>query len=202
MNLDWLELLQRFALLVPSLTLHEFGHAWVATRCGDPTPEAAARLTLNPLAHLDPIGTLCILFAPIGWAKPVPVNPANFRNPRRDDILVSLAGITMNVLLAIVCAAVFRFFPASVEEGSRMHVYANLVLLAVGMNVGLAVFNLIPLYPLDGSHVLKNLLPYEARMRFEQMQRFAPLVLLGVIIFGRDLIGQVILAIMVFLLTV
>jgi Zn-dependent protease len=174
-----------------ALTIHEFAHAWTAVRCGDATPELNGRLTLNPVAHLDPVGTLCIYVAMLsgfgfGWAKPVPVNPFNFRHPRRDDILVSVAGVATNLATAVAVALLLRlalatgFTPAS---GSLRTLWSMAQLLCV-LSVCLAFFNLIPLPPLDGSHVLRNLLPREAARSYERMAPFGSILLLILIISG------------------
>lgn len=148
--------------LVALLTFHEFAHAWVAHKCGDDTARLQGRLTINPLAHIDPIGTvlfplLMVFFAPlgrflIGWAKPVPVNLANLSNPVRDDILIAMAGPIMNLLLAIVLVGFARiaFFFGAAEP---VDVFLNMAQLSLL----LCFFNLIPIPPLDGSHVLRGI---------------------------------------------
>ena len=145
--------------LVILLTFHEFAHAWVAFLCGDDTARLQGRLSLNPVVHIDPIGTvlfpLLMIFSPIGgfligWAKPVPINLANFRNPTRDDVLVALAGPAMNLVLAVVLVALARLiFIGSVDMADQTLHLAALSLL-------LCFFNLMPVPPLDGSHVLRN----------------------------------------------
>lgn len=146
--------------LVILLTFHEFAHAWVAWLCGDDTARLQGRLSLNPIVHIDPIGTvlfpLLMIFSPIGnfligWAKPVPINPANLRNPVRDDILIAMAGPAMNLLLAVVLVALARviFYFGAADMAQQVLQMAALSLL-------LCFFNLIPIPPLDGSHVLRN----------------------------------------------
>jgi len=139
-----------------SLIIHEFAHGWVALKCGDPTAKWMGRLTLNPAKHLDPIGTLCMLFMRIGWAKPVPINPHNFRKYRRDYILVSLAGIAMNALIFLVST----FFAVLIGMKGRaqwlQYVYDFLYILGQ-MNLCLAIFNLLPVPPLDGFRLLDQL---------------------------------------------
>jgi len=186
----WIDLLIRAPVVLLSLTIHEFMHGYVAYRCGDDTAYRAGRLTLNPLAHLDPIGTICLFFGPIGWAKPVPVNPYNYRHPRRDDILVSGAGIAANFLIAAVFALVARvlvlrgFYPDATTHDVPTILWAMLGNV-VFLNFGLAIFNLIPLFPLDGSHILQNLLPEGAGDRFAGLRQIAPLLLLGVVLLNR-----------------
>lgn len=175
-----------------ALSIHECAHAWMADRCGDPTARYAGRITLNPLAHLDLMGTLCILFAPIGWGKPVPVNPYNLRNPRRDDILVSAAGPVSNFLMAFVCGIVFRVLvlasggvlPAK-EANFALWFLASLSLKGVLVACGLGVFNLVPLFPLDGSHILKGLLPTDLAVKYESLNPLMPVVLLILIFTGQ-----------------
>lgn len=146
--------------LVVLLTFHEFAHAWVAWLCGDDTARLQGRLSLNPIVHIDPIGTvlfpLLMIFSPIGglligWAKPVPINLANLRHPVRDDVLVAMAGPAMNLVLAVVLVALARiiFIFGSVDITGQILHMASLSLL-------LCFFNLIPIPPLDGSHVLRN----------------------------------------------
>ena len=146
--------------LTIALTIHEFAHAYAADRAGDPTPRDNGRLSLNPLDHFDPIGTTMILIAGLGWAKPVPVNPFRFKHPRRDDLLVSLWGPLSNVLVALVFGLVIRFniLPA--------YNYP-LLFTIVSLNLVLAFFNLIPLPPLDGSHVLSALLHAQSARRLD-----------------------------------
>lgn len=170
-----------------SLTVHEFMHGYTAWRCGDPTAKSLGRLTLNPLAHLDLLGTICLMFAPIGWAKPVPINPYNFHHPRRDDILVSVAGVAANFVLAATAGLILRYLVL-------FHYYPNptlslaaawgivALLLAVKLNLGLCFFNLLPIAPLDGHHVVRELLPYPARARFMEFSRYGPIILLGLVL--------------------
>ena len=136
-----------FIALIISLTVHEFAHALTADRLGDPTPRSFGRLSLNPLRHLDPLGTIMLLIARFGWGRPVPIDPYNFRSPRRDELLVALSGPASNFLLAILTS----FFSS----------YSPILYILVVVNLSLAIFNLLPLPPLDGSKILLNLLPPE-----------------------------------------
>jgi Zn-dependent protease len=183
--------LLNFIVLVLSLTVHEFFHAWTAWKLGDDTAARMGRMTLNPIPHIDIFGTILLplMRAPIGWAKPVPVNPANFRRGvgmSTGDILVSVAGPLSNLLLALLASVVYglalRLAPELMQRGGAGE---ELLVRLILVNVGLAIFNLIPLPPLDGSHVLGNLLPYRLRPAWAQMERFGPLVLFALLILER-----------------
>ena len=156
MERDTIEIIVRFFVLTVSLTIHEFAHAWSAFRLGDDTAASMGRMTLNPLAHLDPVGSLLILTGmPLGWAKPVPVNYARLHDPRRSGSLVAFAGPASNLLLGIICAAVFKVMSyQAVGTG-----WFQLLIYFIQINFGLAVFNLLPLPPLDGAAVLGAVVP-------------------------------------------
>ncbi len=177
-------------ILLFSVVMHECAHGYVASLCGDDTARYAGRITLNPVPHLDPFGSilmplLLILTGSnffIAWAKPVPVNPRNFRNPGRDDIMVSLAGPATNLmlalfftLLAIIGQVVFRSLPFLAYLAQALT-----ILSVVGMRINLllAIFNLIPIPPLDGSHILRELLPYRAAIEFDRISRYGFIILL------------------------
>ena len=132
-----------------SLIMHECAHGYVALKCGDPTAKWMGRLTLNPMKHLDPIGTVCMLFLRIGWAKPVPINPRNFRNYRRDYILVSLAGICVNLIIFLISTVLTVLIFKHAAAAWMGYVLQFFIMLAQ-MNLSLAVFNLLPVPPLDG----------------------------------------------------
>jgi len=164
-----LSIISYLLLVLVMLPVHELAHAWVATKLGDDTPRWNGRLTVNPFAHLDLWGTLMLVLFGFGYAKPVPVNPRNFRNPRRDMALVALAGPLSNLLMAIVVLLLFRllkFLP--ITSGSVLMIGAVLVNIVVPINIGLAVFNLLPIPPLDGSRIFGAILP--ARWAFWMMQ--------------------------------
>jgi Zn-dependent protease len=170
--------------LILSITIHEFCHALAADYLGDPTPRSNGRLTLNPLAHADPIGTFLLpLFGAlsgipvIGWAKPVPIDPFNFRHPKRDEIIVSLAGPASNLLTAIIVSLLIRFLPIN----SQIIFYIGYLLVLI--NVSLSIFNLIPIPPLDGSHIFLNLLPENSRLKWEEAFSRYGFILLVLIIF-------------------
>ena len=163
------------AVLVMSLSVHEFSHALAAYRLGDPTGKYAGRLTLNPLAHLDPIGTLLLLFAGFGWGKPVPFNPVNLNNPKRDSALIAFAGPLSNFVLAGLLALVWHVLPSGSFIG-------DVLLLAVGTNLILCFFNLIPVYPLDGFRVVYGLLPFELSVQWMAMERYGIFLLILLIV--------------------
>lgn len=186
---DIRELVLRLPVVLFSLTIHEFMHAWTAWKCGDDTALRQGRVSLNPLVHLDLIGTLCLMFAPIGWAKPVPVNPYNFGRPRRDDILVSGAGVAANLAVAIVFSVFLRFFPwgsGLLSEEVATIVFLILLQLAL-VNFGLFVFNLLPIPPLDGSHILHEMLPARAAVQFSQISRYGVIVLVVLVLASRNI---------------
>ncbi len=178
MDTQILELVVRFFVLTVSLTIHEASHAGSAYYLGDDTSARMGRLSLNPLVHMDPLGSLMILMGmPIGWAKPVPVNPFRFKDMRRDMALVSFAGPASNLVLGALFCFIF-FATNTVIMGTS---WVQIILLFVHMNFALAVFNLLPLYPLDGSKVLPLLLPGKLASRYEEaIARFSywPLMIL------------------------
>ncbi len=180
-----------FLLLLPpllfALTVHEWSHGYAALRLGDPTARLLGRLTLNPLAHLDPLGTLLFLLPPhIGWAKPVPVDERYLSHPRRDMMWIALAGPVSNVILALLFGTLLRVLAASpVEvEGAAANALVRMVAWSVVLNLSLAAFNMIPIFPLDGSRVLTGLLPPLAAERYRSFDAYGPLLLLGVVLLG------------------
>jgi Zn-dependent protease len=187
----------QYLLLVGLLTFHEFAHAWTGWKCGDDTARLQGRLSLNPVVHIDPIGTvvlpLVMIFMPgfgrflIGWAKPVPFNPLNLGNPRRDEVLIAMAGPAMNLVLAVVLVAFARV-------GLMFHSVdvAELFMQAAKLSLILCFFNLIPVPPLDGSHVLRNVtgMSYEAYANFARFGFIIVIVLLQIPDF-RNLLNSV-----------
>jgi Zn-dependent protease len=171
--------------LTVGITIHEFAHAYRADRAGDPTPRANGRVSLNPLDHYDPIGTTLILLFGFGWGKPVPVNRFLFRRPQRDDLMVSLWGPLSNLIAATVLALPVRLHVAGPWEG---------VLAAmVQLQIILAVFNLLPVYPLDGSHILSALLPPDKARRLDAMyHQYGPVLLLVVVMAGSTVVWPVV----------
>lgn len=165
-----MEFIVKALIFVVALTIHEFAHAYTADKLGDPTPRSYGRLTLNPLAHLDLLGTLAIIFIGFGWARPVPFDPYNLRNPRRDSMLIALAGPASNLILAVILSIVLRFIPLSL-------ISTIISYLIIG-NISLAVFNLIPVYPLDGEKILGGLLSPELYREYAQiMAQYGTIIL-------------------------
>lgn len=148
-------LLQIISLVI-ALTIHEFSHAWMADHLGDPTPRLQGRLTLNPISHLDPIGTLLLLVAGFGWGKPVEFDPYNLKRPQRDTTLIALAGPVSNLLLATILAILLRTIGMAMPS-----FLISTLIFTIFMNITLAIFNLIPIHPLDGGKVLIGILPPE-----------------------------------------
>jgi len=180
-------LVYRLIALLIAATIHEFAHAWMADRLGDPTPRHQGRLSLNPIVHLDLVGSLLLLLVGFGWAKPVQVNPHNFEDPRRGMLLVAAAGPLANITLMFLVGLLPQLGLLPLAGPAARLVYEVLFINAV-----LAVFNLIPIPPLDGSRILAGLLPPAQLMAYEQLQRYGPLVLLVVLLTMPSLLGQTI----------
>lgn len=167
-----------------ALTVHEAAHAWAALKMGDPTAKMLGRLTLNPLKHLDPIGTLMLFFSGLfGWAKPVPVNPRNFRNIKQGEIIVSIAGPGSNLVLAAIFAVAVRLFSAF-GTGLALTmpgVYKPvLIMMEMGIiiNIAMAIFNMVPIPPLDGSRVLGAVLPPRQSYAFSRVEPYGFIILI------------------------
>ncbi len=181
-------------MLVPGLlaiTLHEVAHGYVAERFGDPTARLLGRLTLNPLKHLDPIGTIAIFLVKFGWARPVPVNAGNFRHPRRDMIWVALAGPLVNLLLAIVSVLILKLFgviehTALGDSEYYLHIASPIRMMAsfsLFLNLVLMVFNLLPIPPLDGGRILSGVIPEKQAAFINRFESLGYVLILCVVFF-------------------
>lgn len=187
MNLNTATLITRIITLIIAFTVHEFSHAWVATRFGDPTPGNAGRLTLNPLKHLDPMGSLMLLMVGFGWAKPVPINPGIIRrNHSAGVMLVSIAGPLSNLLLALLAAIPLRMrlFPTTLQVNSVLPTPGSFLVEFIFTNVALFLFNMLPLAPLDGEKVLEFLLPNSWRGALQAFRQYGPFILLALVFVG------------------
>jgi len=212
MSLHYVEILFQMIVFVFALSVHESAHAWTANRCGDPTARMLGRITLNPIKHIDPWGTIVLPiiamvtgFPVIGWAKPTPVDPRNFKNPVLDDILTSVAGPVSNFTLAILAVLLLAFvkgtsplgqqivygIPRSVvpDSGSLLVPMCVLLWEFMVINIVLGVFNLIPVPPLDGSHVIRHFMPESVRRVYDSFGMFA---LMALVFLGGGLLGQLI----------
>ena len=174
-------ILMSVVLVLVAITIHELAHGYAAYKLGDPTAKSQGRLTLNPLAHLDPIGALLMLVVGFGWAKPVPVNPFYFKGDRQKGMMiVSFAGPLANLLLAVVLAAVLNL-----TFNGQYTLLTNILLQGMSLNVMLAVFNLIPIPPLDGSKILAGLLPKDISYRYMRvLDQYGFIILFALIIFN------------------
>lgn len=181
-----ISLMASLGVLFFCLPIHEFAHAFVANKLGDPTARAMGRLDLNPFSHLDIIGSLAIILFGFGWAKPVPVNPRNFKNPKRDMALVSLAGPLANIAMALIFMIVFKLLSllTLVYDTEAILLLMIFVKYIMMINVSLAVFNLIPIPPLDGSKILGALLPARAYNWILQYERYAIIIVYVVMFSG------------------
>ena len=168
-------------LLIPvllfALVFHEFSHGWVAYKLGDPTAKNQGRLTLNPLSHLDPFGSMMILFVGFGWAKPVPVDSRYLANPRKDMMKIAFAGPASNLLLALVGGILIRLTGYAGP-------LTSMLILFTQINISLAVFNMIPIPPLDGSQIFSGIMIRRNPQLVMQLQMYGPQILMGLILFG------------------
>ena len=169
-------------ILIFSLCFHEFSHGYIAYKLGDHTAARNGRLTLNPLAHLDPIGSLMILFVGFGWAKPGPVNPVNFSNPRLDMMKVAFAGPASNLLLAFTGGLMMRL--VNIFGLLQSEMFIQTLYFFIFINISLAVFNMIPVAPLDGSQIFGNMISKNNPELAWKLQMYGPKILMGIILIG------------------
>ena len=194
-SIDFGQVLITFIVLLVSLTVHEAAHAWTADRLGDPTARQLGRVSLNPAVHVDPIGTvlfpliaLLTSVPVIGWAKPVPVDVRNLSRPRRDFMLIAAAGPASNLVLAVIASVCFAFvwgaLPADNPAAHGLFTAATVLYGVVALNVMLAVFNMLPIPPLDGGNVLLGVLPPAAAVQFSRLRQYGFLILYALLLTG------------------
>lgn len=193
MNFDFLKnidlLLIQAPVILLSLTVHEYFHGWTANKLGDPTAKMQGRLTLNPIAHLDILGTILMFAVGFGWAKPVPIDPRNFKDPKKDTILVAIAGPLSNLVMALAAGLALRYMIPGMVSGeiSSEGIYpviAIILILTLVYGIALAVFNMIPIPPLDGSRVLYGILPNRYAYAYSRFEPYGVLFLFALFIFG------------------
>lgn len=184
-DFNLIELLFSFGALVVAITIHEFSHAFVADRLGDPTPRVQGRLTLNPMKHLDPLGTLMLLLVRFGWGKPVQFDAYNLRHPRRDSAIISIAGPISNILLAITCSLSLQLLftyrlalLATPVVSMLMYLLVAFLQNLIVINVVLAIFNLVPIHPLDGFKIVEGILPENKAREWHELERYGMIFLL------------------------
>ena len=193
---EWLiHLLLSLPTILIALSVHECAHAWAAYKLGDSTAKNFGRMTINPLKHLDPLGVLCMIVAGFGWARPVPVNSRNLRNPKRDMVLISLAGPASNIVLAFIGLLILRILQVLVLPAlsaaaigtfgvDAIAMLLQFLMLFCMLNAGLAIFNLLPIPPLDGSHLLALILPSRIYFKYVQYERYISFALVLLLIFN------------------
>lgn len=180
-NLDPTRIIMILPGILLGLTIHEFSHGYMAFLLGDNTAKNNGRLTLNPMAHIDPIGFMMLIFAGFGWAKPVPINPYFFSDRRKGTFLVSIAGPASNILMAILLTTLLGILMRTIGVGFAMQ---QVVLSAISINLVLAVFNMFPIPPLDGSKILMSLFPSQFEETFYQIEQYSVIILMLLLVFG------------------
>lgn len=200
--------------IVMAIILHEVAHGYVADKLGDPTARIKGRLTLNPISHIDPVGTIIVplifFLSPLhfifGWAKPVPIDPYNLRNPKKDLLLISLAGPATNLAFAVILSMFFRILVAIYPSDVYYVLFSNLFISIIGTNILLAVFNIIPIHPLDGGKILAGILPDKESREFDVFMNRFGMILLFFLVFpifgGASLISPIIDPIISFFLRI
>lgn len=175
-GIDFMEMLYRLPAVFIGFSFHEYAHALAAYHMGDNTAKNNGRLTIDPMAHIDPLGILMLIIFKFGWAKPVPINPANFKNRKKGIILVSLAGPMMNFAIAIITLLIYGLM--YFKFGIKNVILDRIIINVYFINIGLGIFNLIPLPPLDGSKILSGLLPTKIEYKFYQYEQYSYILLL------------------------
>jgi Zn-dependent protease len=190
------QLISRIIILMVAFTIHELAHAWSADEMGDNTPRRMGRLTLNPLAHLDPLGSIMLLFIGFGWAKPVPVNPYALRyGPQMGMAIVAAAGPFSNLIMALLAAVPFRLgvlSPFGAQSTGLLPTPSGFLIEFMFINLLLMLFNLIPIAPLDGSKILRGFAPREWDGVLLNLERWGPFMLMGLVFLGRGVLGAII----------
>ncbi len=185
--------MKEFLLYLPgilyAMTVHEFFHGFIALKLGDPTAKFSGRLSLNPLKHIDVFGFIALLIFHIGWAKPVPVNPYYFKNPRRDKGIVAISGPLSNIISGILFGILAKIFYPLFTSNIFIKILFYLFLYTAFLNLFFAFFNLIPIFPLDGSHILEAILPYEYYLKYREIESFSPFMLLALIFISYTVLG-------------
>ena len=179
--------------VIVAMTFHEFAHAWVATKLGDDTPRLQGRLNLNPMSHIDPVGLLCLVILGFGWGKPVEINPRNFDGKyslSKAEALVAAAGPIMNFILAFVFLIIYVVFAKFATITKTTLVIGEILISIISVNLGLGVFNLIPIYPLDGGRILNHFLPLKVRDWIAENQNILTLIVF-IIVFYTDIISYI-----------
>lgn len=180
--------------VIVAMTFHEFAHAWAATKLGDETPRLQGRLSLNPMSHIDPVGLICLMLLGFGWGKPVQINPRNFDGKyslSKAEAIVAAAGPIMNFILAFVFLIIYAIFSIAVTTiTTTTNVISSILISIISVNLGLGVFNLIPIYPLDGAKVLNHFLPYKAKEWMIRNQTILTIIVFA-IVFYTDIIPYI-----------
>lgn len=180
--------------VIVAMTFHEFAHAWAATKLGDETPRQQGRLSLNPISHIDPVGLICLMLLGFGWGKPVQINPRNFDGKyslSKAEAIVAAAGPIMNFILAFVFLIIYAIFGMTVTTiTTTTNIISSILISIISINLGLGVFNLIPIYPLDGAKVLNNFLPYKAKEWLIKNQAILTIIVFA-IVFYTDIIPYI-----------
>lgn len=167
---------------IPSIiiasTFHEYSHAWVANRLGDPTARAEGRLTLNPLAHIDPIGAIMMIIAKFGWSKPVPISEYNFKDPIKGTAITAIAGPISNLLLVIIIWLIYKIFVLIIPLTPITEIIFTFLIVLYVVNISLMIFNLIPIPPLDGHKIIRAILPTKLRYSWEILENYSVIIIL------------------------